>query len=478
MLEEQIDLALERFFDEDYGPATFAEFAAKRLGVELDAADFSRSDYDTAERTARDKASRAVPTQIFEAMEENLSTDVEANDWNWQAMAHSMNTRWGLKLTERQLKQIGRDNLAEFLTNEAEKALAAVDLTGGKPFLEPDWGRRSLCDWFRLKFQIKVEARDLLGKEPPEIKQIFMGAARELYRAKEVEFPVKLAMTRFMSDRHPGGPAGHRYDREGLFRWTTMRFPQLLAGVLTEEDFRTQPRAKLGEALHKASEQSFPKTTQADLDAKLEEAFSGATASEEDDARELCEWVKAQLDLEVPVEDLTGVSLDEARQKLWNVYDERYRPEMRRMERSLVLSQLDSAWKNHLYTMDHLRQGIGLVGYAQVDPKTEYKKQGMREFDQMWEGLQDRVTDSVFRMEEEEGFQESLWAIGAAVHEQARPALSAMQQEQQQAIANSQQKEGKKPEPIRNREQRVGRNDPCPCGSGKKYKNCHMRQPV
>src|SRR5436190_2647652 len=107
---------------------------------------------------------------------------------------------------------------------------------------------------------------------------------------------------------------------------------------------------------------------------------------------------------------------------------------MRRMERGLLLNQLDTSWKNHLYTMDHLRSVVGLRGYAQEDPKTVYKREGMKEFDDMWDGLQDKATDAVFRMEEEEGFQESLWAIGQAVHEQARPTLSAMQQEQAAAI--------------------------------------------
>jgi preprotein translocase subunit SecA len=151
---------------------------------------------------------------------------------------------------------------------------------------------------------------------------------------------------------------------------------------------------------------------------------------------------------------------------------------MRGMERSLLLNQLDSSWKNHLYTMDHLRSGIGLMSYAQVDPKTEYKRQGMKEFDSMWEGVQDKVTDSVFRMEEAEGFQESLWTIGATIKEaapRAMPTANGIRGEQDAAIANS-GKGDKKPEPIRNRGQKVGRNDPCPCGSGKKYKACHMRQ--
>lgn len=149
------------------------------------------------------------------------------------------------------------------------------------------------------------------------------------------------------------------------------------------------------------------------------------------------------------------------------------------MERSLLLNQLDLSWKNHLYVMDHLRQGIGLVGYAQIDPKTEFKRQGMKEFDTMWENLEDKVCFTVFRMEDDESFQESVWSISAAVHEQAPGAMSAsangsMRSEQDAAIANSGTSD-KKQEPIRNRQAKVGRNDPCTCGSGKKYKNCCMR---
>ena len=90
----------------------------------------------------------------------------------------------------------------------------------------------------------------------------------------------------------------------------------------------------------------------------------------------------------------------------------------------------------------------------------------------MWEGIDDKVTESVFRMEESEAFAESVWAISATIHE-AAPRASA---QIDQAITN--QASDKKPEPIRNRGEKVGRNDPCPCGSGKKYKNCHMRQTV
>ena len=257
--------------------------------------------------------------------------------------------------------------------------------------------------------------------------------------------------------------------------WYMLPFRQ--PGGLTEDEFRTESRAKLYEKLVAVSNKSFPAIGHGDIDARLTEAFAGAKESDPDDAQEISVWMKEKLDIEINPEQLTGISYQQARDLLWNACDARYRPEMRRMERSLLLNQLDLAWKNHLLAMDHLRQGIGLVGYAQIDPKTEYKRVGMKEFDGMWDGLSDKATDIVFRMEDDEAFAETVWTIGQMVHESApqlRVAEGSMQAQQQAAIEGSQQTD-KKQEPIRNHGDKVGRNEPCPCGSGKKYKNCHMR---
>jgi preprotein translocase subunit SecA len=475
MLDEQITDAVDRFLAEDYGAAGFAQFASNRLGVELDAADFVRSDFAEADKTARDKASRMVQTQVSEAMEENLGAE-DPNEWNWKALSHQMNVRYGLSTNDRQLKQIGKGELPQFFIESAEKAIENIDLSEGKSYLEPDWGLRSISDWVRLKFQIKLTVDDLAGKEPEEIKTMLHGKVMELYRQKEVEFPVKVAMARFMADRAQAAAGGQRYDREGLYHWTRMRFPEISEVVLTEEDFRTHSRPRLLEELLKLSWKYFPHDSSGNLlgeeeiDRKLDEAFEGTETSEPDDAKELVDWARSTLKLEVSEGDLTGSTRDQARQVLWNAFDDRYRPEMRGMERSLALNQLDVSWKNHLYTMDHLRSTVGLRSYAQEDPKTVYKREGMREFDAMWDNVQDKITDAVFRMEEEEAFQESVWSIGAAIHEAApRPTADG---------PATNQASDKKPEPIRHRGERVGRNDPCPCGSGKKYKNCHMRQAV
>jgi preprotein translocase subunit SecA len=96
----------------------------------------------------------------------------------------------------------------------------------------------------------------------------------------------------------------------------------------------------------------------------------------------------------------------------------------------------------------------------------------------MWVSLGQRVTDLIFRMEQlDEGFVGSTFVETAATHEQAASA-SEIAQQQQAAIDSSQQSGEQKSDPIRNRNKKVGRNEPCPCGSGKKYKNCCMRSVV
>ena len=207
------------------------------------------------------------------------------------------------------------------------------------------------------------------------------------------------------------------------------------------------------------------------------QATSGETLREaagDGRLQSLSEWAAARAALPVAPEKMAQMSAEVLKNQLETAAEEQFRPEMRRMERVLLLELLDTAWKDHLLAMDHLRSSVGLRGYAQVDPKVEYKREGMRIFEQMWESIGERVTDLVFRVEQlDEGFVGSTWTETEAIHEEGGTA-GGIAQQQQEAIDGTQTDH--KPQPIRNRQDRVGRNDPCPCGSGKKFKNCHMKK--
>lgn len=116
---------------------------------------------------------------------------------------------------------------------------------------------------------------------------------------------------------------------------------------------------------------------------------------------------------------------------------------------------------------------------AQLDPKVEYKRQGMQMFDVLWSSIGERVTDLVFRVEQlnEDFISHTLNETSAKheAYETKQAPVSEMQQQQEEAIANS-GGDKKQMKSLRNTGQKVGRNDPCTCGSGKKYKSCCMRK--
>ncbi len=474
MIDTQVDAAADRYLVDDYGPASFAEYVAGRFGVEFEPADFKGGTFDEACATARDRASHMAPTFVVEAMDENLNPDEDPKEWKWQEMTRVINARYGLKLTEREMKQVGRDGLAEYILAKAEESIANVDLSDGKRFLDKGYGAESLCDWARQKFGLKIPTEEAVELDTADVAKLLRRKVHEAYRTKDEEFPVQVGLAAYLPEKMR---ADRRPDRDALLRFAIGRFA---GAAISEEIIRTESRSKIREMLLGASKNYLPAADYPEIGGKVDEALAGAASAEPADAAELAEWAKADLKLEIPVEKLTGRSREALRSVLLNAYDQKYRPEMHDTERSLILDQLDSAWKSHLLTMDHLRSTVSLAGYAQEDPKIVYKREGMKIFDDMWAGVRDRVSEAVFRMEDvgDEQVQSALWAGAKAMHAQAESAMQARPTAAQQEQVQSSNKAGgevKKIDPIRHAAQRVGRNDPCPCGSGKKFKNCHMK---
>jgi preprotein translocase subunit SecA len=500
MIRGQVEKAAGKFLHTDYGPASFAEFAGNRLGVEFDPREF-RGGFEDARKDALERAVNEVPTAIQGMVEESLNPDEDPKDWKWSELTRAVNAKYGLKFAEKDLKKVAPEAMTEFLVGKAEAAVRGVDLAEGERFLSRTYGAEALADWLRQHFGVKATVEEVTARGGAELVDFLYGKVRAAYRQKDVEFPVRVAMQNFMADKPQAG--GQRYDRDGLYKWAAQRLGTPLAlraggadaltgdagffagafkavedAGLTEEFVRTEPRSKLREKLLEIAPKAVPAADVEEIDAKVAEVFSGAKRAEAEDARELVEWAKAELGLGLEAERLTGVTPDDARDALLNAYDQKYRPEMHSVERRLVLEQLDSSWKSHLLVMDSLKSGSRLAGYAQEDYKIVFKREGMKEFDAMWDGVRDRITEAVFRVEEvgDEEAREAMWAGARESHAAAISALQARQA--QSADAQLQTNAGggeKKAEPIRNVGHKVGRNDPCPCGSGKKYKNCHMK---
>ncbi|HET9045618.1 MAG TPA: SEC-C metal-binding domain-containing protein, partial [Casimicrobiaceae bacterium] len=187
------------------------------------------------------------------------------------------------------------------------------------------------------------------------------------------------------------------------------------------------------------------------------------------------EWLKA--DHEIDEETLRSRIADEA-EKAWKLREEQVGADlMRQFERSLMLQTLDHHWREHLSSLDYLRQGIHLRGYAQKNPKQEYKREAFELFSDMLDRIKQDVVKVVLTVQVRT--QEDVQAV------EETPPVNVQYQhadyEQALATAASGDSGGNgdvavaPPPPFVRAGQKVGRNDPCPCGSGKKYKQCHGR---
>ncbi|REJ65476.1 MAG: preprotein translocase subunit SecA [Planctomycetota bacterium] len=474
MIDSQVRQNLTTILRPEFGGESFAAFAGKALGAEFDARDFTNTDFRTAEEHAKNEAERIAEGQVLDAVEENLPEEEEPKEWKWEALAKTANARWNLSLRDRELKKIGRDAVTDLLIEKARESIQKIDLSDGAPYLEEDFSLLTMVGWVRNKFGLQLDLDECRGLEQEELETKIIDEASAAYSQREIEFPVMAGLLHYtVSDA--GGQK--RYDRERLVTWAHERF----GAEISLDDLKRRQRDEIRDLLLDRSRENYARSQSVakQMQNRIESLFPPGTETADVPERkreELAVWARDSIDAELTAERLAEMDREAVETELAAALQDRFCPEIRRMERALVLQLLDMAWKDHLLAMDHLRSSIGLRGYAQVDPKVEYKREGMRTFEEMWQSIFERVTDLVFRMEQlDEQFVSSTWVESAAVHEEAQSVrdMAAEGGGQDESYDGSEQK---KLEPIRNREQRVGRNAPCPCGSGKKYKNCCLRK--
>jgi preprotein translocase subunit SecA len=235
------------------------------------------------------------------------------------------------------------------------------------------------------------------------------------------------------------------------------------------------------------------------LDSLVETYSPQGTDAQEWDLGALKREVTRVFGVDATLMDFSGRSSDDIREMLWEKVIASYNEKekvvgadlLRRVERDIMLQLVDVQWKDHLYSLDHLKDGIGLRGYGQRDPLVEYKRES---FD-LFQAMKDRVEEDIVR---------SLWWLRPALTpdqgvmprrvtaRQSPLILNDPVADAVPAFAGAARSSGaaapqgdRRPQParvggddapvktVRRDEPKVGRNDPCPCGSGRKYKKCH-----
>lgn len=472
MINHRIDVSLDSFFERDFGPKYFANWASRELKTPLDFKVFRGSSPADAIEEARDAAKRNIESDIYANIEENLpqgsgDDDEEVQrDWNWEAVARFANSRFDTNFRDRDLKKVGFDDLAEHLIKAAHKFIDQVDLEKGKEFLAEDFGTEQAIQWLQDHFGIEVAIEEVRNRELDEVKQLFSQKAIAKYDEKEAEYPVMAGIVQFAT-------SANRIDRDGLVAWASDRFHV----HLSHDDIKNKQREELRNLLIEVSRkhQQLAHDTHQQLKQQIESLEASGEiplANSNGSLESFSDWLKQHIDYELDKETVEELDADELEQRLASAVDDYFHPEMRRMERIVLLSIVDNAWKDHLLQMDYLRSAVGQRGLAAIDPKVEYKREGMRMFDELWTSIGEQTTDLIFKMEQlDDDFVSETWVGASASHHEA-DSMTALAENEEFTSNQS----DTKLEPIRNKTVRVGRNDPCPCGSGKKYKQCCLRK--
>ena len=417
---KQIDTYLTEFLKRDYGLEMFAAWAGQRLSAKLEPKDFRGMDFEQADRFARDQAERAAETHVQDEIDQNLAGDEEdeevESEWNWGALARMAHSRWGIDVKERDLKQLGRRDVGEFLIEQARQAIEKLDLSEGKVFLDEDFAQKTIIAWAQSQFGLELPLAEVKGRDAAALKQYVKQQVLAAYESREAEYPVMAGIYRYTVGSGPQAASrtgttrrmGSRSVRSrsrsrGPEEQTARRDPGCARGP--------QPSvARAGEGRAGRSPSPRRKAVRQRTSRRQRSDSRGRDGQLDS----LAQWLDT-LRSPVKTEEISGLTRDQLEARLIGAVEDRYRPEMRRMERMLLLQIVDSTWKDHLLVMQKLRDSVGLQGYAQIDPKVEYKREGMKLFEEMWKHVGDRSTQFVFKIEQlNEEFVGSTWVETSA----------------------------------------------------------------
>ncbi len=449
MIESAIDSTCSNMLDEKYRLKCIAEWARTTFGVDINPSRVSGLDAEQIEHLVKKNAKAEAANNISVTLGEYLEDFEDKSTWNIESMCKWAMSAFSISLSGSKARQMTAEEIEQNLIEASAEQIEKKDCSILPTFLDVNFGYKKFAEWAFGKFGIKLDADQLTNLKHQQIYEKLLEQVQACYARREIEYPVEFAMS--MTYR---ADSINVYAFENLSGWLKERFG---AEVPVSYLQNTSPAAVHKELL-KISEDYHTSGLEKEIEHQIARM---ATA-------ELVEWVNKRFRAALICADLQDK--ETAKEKLLDAGREFLRTELSELEKYVLLQFYDSAWKDHLYAMDHMKESIFMRAYAEKDPKIEYKQEGFRMFSEMLDLIEDKVTDTIFKVRLEAGTRtRSIWQAGQTSHEEVNQFEMA---ERQRAAAQAPQGEAAKVKQIKLEQPKTGRNDPCPCGSGKKYKKC------
>lgn len=502
-LNEAVADAVATYLSPLHVPGAVSQWVWEAFGVTIDPERFKGKDREAILKTIVTDAPEEASSQITVTIGEYIPDDSDRSEWDRAGVIEWAMKAYGAEITESIIETEGKAGVVTRIEEAALKRFAAIDLSPLEPMLLPGYGERDLLHWAGRMLGAPLAENLLAGmREPSEAVSRLQEAVRAAYQRREFEYPIDFAIE-FVNVNIQANPeaalthfcgwARGRYE----LNWTPQTLPsadpaQLRKILLDEAQTWTADRVRERVTRILASLQ-VGSTTDADHAGRV------ALAVEH--------WLQKNVFIRVSDADRVDLKRDPSaylEQRLTRLL----REELEQFERFVLLQILDQCWKDHLHAMDQMRDSISFRSFSQKDPRIEFKKESSRLFGEMLSTVRERVTDLVFKgklspqvmrpptppaVATTASLDQAVAAPKAPAAEPAAAALGAVVPTQSQerdiaiaeragtgtartasAVAASGTSLLRPPQAATAPEApgAVGRNEPCPCKSGKKYKQC------
>ncbi len=473
-IEKAVSDSVYNYLDESYCANCIEEWLRDNLTVTIDSDRMIGKDREDLHkliiRDALGESAEVIRVTIGEYLPDTIDlgegkiAERDEASWDYKGAVDWASAAWDSELTIAEATELEREEIVERIEESAAVKIQSTDLSPLDAYLVEQHGQQELAKWIVAKFEIPFDSKDLIDLEPEEAVDLVMDRAISAYRDRERVYPVDfmIDMTTVRMQQDPAKAI------EGFCHWVKLKYeldwtPQTLPSNNPDDlkKFLLEEAKRWDDDRLERRAQRIVDESDGDIDSWLRTNWNFALTDDE----------KVQAEVE---------PLIVAEKKIKQMQ----RAELAQLERNVLLQIFDGAWKDHLHQMDQVRESIGFRSFSQLDPRIEFKREGARLFDEMFEHIQDRVTDLVFKAKmqvrvpqppkppnstHQEG-QKTSSPEGAQPtnpQQQQRPKPKVSEQSVRAATAAASKKD-----PTTGGKMTVGRNEPCPCGSGKKYKKC------
>ena len=383
-IADSVHDAVATRLDLDYLPMQIAEWCRTALGgldVSIEPDKLRTDDLPSLQEQIRKEARAEIAQTVGVTLGEYMSNDLPSDEWDLRGLSQWAMSRFKVDLKQNQLRKMNIEEVKLLLNEAASEQLDRQDLAGVAKFLEPLYVHQELVDWAGNKFGIELSPQELADAGDEQLADTILTKAREAYREREIQYPVQFMLEMVFQAAQQDGV----WAAQQLVAWANQRYEM----NWTPEEVTTISPQDIQKQLLDASRQWLTGEKLGDL---VSQAMAAHEASDS-----LADWATQRLGQKIDTEELDG--LDEAGRYdlLMEKGKAMLRSELTQLERFVLLQILDTSWKDHLYVMDQLKDSVGLRGYAEKDPRIEYKREGANRFVQMQQTVRDRVTDLIFR---------------------------------------------------------------------------------